>query len=196
MSKYDTNSIKQLRTRIQNTPVKKIVLGAGNSWYGVDWIATNEEELDITNEEDWEFLFGTTRADYIFAEHVWEHLNARDTQYANRNVYNYLKRHGNFRIAVPDGNFPDQAYIDHVRPGGIGAGADDHKFLYTHKTLLDRLHKVPFMVELLEYWDEKGKFHYQEWDVTGGKVSRSKRFDSRNDKDTLNYTSIIADCRK
>lgn len=194
--KYFNNTLKQLRNTIINSSVKKIVIGAGDVYYGPEWIATNVEDLDITNPQDWQFFFGDTQADCIFAEHVFEHLTPKETMDALTNIFNYLKKGGNLRIAVPDGLFPNEDYINHVKPNGIGAGSDDHKILYTYKTLSDVLHQVPFMVELREYWNEQGYFVETYWNVQKGQVSRSRRFDSRNQGDKINYTSIIVDCIK
>jgi predicted SAM-dependent methyltransferase len=196
MSKYFNNTLRQMRNTIMNAKTKNIVLGAGDVYYGPEWIATNIEDLDITNEDDWKFFFGNTKADNIVAEHVFEHLTEKETYDALRNIYNFMKKGGNFRIAVPDGLFPDQGYIDHVKPNGIGAGSDDHKVLYTHKTFMQTLSQVPFRVEMMEYWDEQGKFHYNEWDVKLGTINRSKRFDERNADGVLKYTSLIADATR
>jgi len=53
-----------------------------------------------------------------------------------------------------------------------------------------------FIVELLEYFDSEGKFHFVDWDVGSGKINRSKRFDERNRNGILRYTSIILDAYK
>jgi predicted SAM-dependent methyltransferase len=91
---------------------------------------------------------------------------------------------------------PDSAYIDYVRPGGTGVGADDHKILYTYKTMTQRLEKAGFRVKLLEYWDEGGKFHYIDWTDEGGRIKRSRRYDDRNKDGKLGYTSLIVDAVK
>jgi len=130
------------------------------------------------------------------AEHVWEHLTPHDTALANLNCYTFLKRGGRLRLAVPDGFHPDPAYIDYVRPNGNGAGADDHKILYNYKIMKANLEKVGFTVELLEYWDEAGKFHGCNWTDEGGHIRRSSRYDERNQHGKLAYTSLIVDAIK
>ena len=52
------------------------------------------------------------------------------------------------------------------------------------------------MIDLLEYFDEKGEFHYKEWSPHDGMIYRSKRFDERNQNDLFNYTSLILDAKK
>ena len=100
------------------------------------------------------------------------------------------------RIAVPDGLHPDPAYIDQVKPGGSGSGSDDHKVLYTYKTLSKLLESVGFEIRLLEYFDEEGKFHYSEWSPDDGMIRRSSRFDQRNTVVPNAYTSLILDALK
>lgn len=194
--KYDSNTLKQLRNRFQHADSLKVVLGAGDVWYGRRWIETNQEDLDILVREDWEYFFGDKKADYMLAEHVWEHFTEEQAMLGFRNVHAFLKDTGNFRIAVPDGHFPNQDYIDAVKPGGIGAGADDHKILYTVEKLLKMLDQIPFRTTALEYFDKKGTFHYLDWDTYQGKISRSRFFDDRNTDDQIVYSSIIIDCKK
>lgn len=58
------------------------------------------------------------------------------------------------------------------------------------------LESIGFKVQLLEYWDELGNFHFVDWSDEAGRVSRSRRFDSRNIDGKLNYTSLIIDAIK
>jgi predicted SAM-dependent methyltransferase len=172
---------------------KKFSIGSANTDIGKDWFSTDIDVLNIVREKDWVRLLWFVRLDNIVAEHVWEHLNESDTAAANRNCFKFLKKNGIMRIAVPDGFHPDKNYIDYVKPGGHGAGADDHKILYTYKSMVKKLEESGFKVELLEYWDENGKFHFTEWSDDGGKISRSKRYDDRNINGELKYTSLIVD---
>jgi predicted SAM-dependent methyltransferase len=132
----------------------------------------------------------------FLAEHVWEHLGSRQAIIANANCFEFLRPGGRLRIAVPDGFHPDPAYIEYVRPGGTGAGADDHKVLYNYKLISEELKNVGFEFRLLEYWDENGQFHFQEWSSEDGHISRSKRYDPRNQDGSLTYTSLIVDAIK
>jgi predicted SAM-dependent methyltransferase len=100
------------------------------------------------------------------------------------------------RVAVPDGFHPDLQYIEDVRPGGTGFGADDHKVLYDHSTLSQLFEKAGFEVQLLEYFDRRGAFRRADWLENEGRINRSSRFDPRNQDGTLRYTSIILDARK
>jgi len=194
--------LQELRNRINKfmffCRMKKIKFNIGSSGInsGDDWFATDIDTLDITKYENWRRHLFFLRLDNIIAEHVWEHLTDTDTQLANKNCFRVLKKKGVLRIAVPDGFHPDKNYIEYVKPGGNGAGAEDHKILYTYKTMKDRLEKVGFTVNLLEYWDEQGKFHFTDWSDEGGRIRRSKRYDHRNNDGKLNYTSLIVDAVK
>jgi predicted SAM-dependent methyltransferase len=175
---------------------RKFNVGSGGINPDKNWYATDIRTLNITKSSDWKKLLLFLKVDNIMAEHVWEHLTDSDTALANKNCYRYLKRGGVLRLAVPDGFHPEKSYIEHVRPGGTGPGADDHKILYTYKTMKARLEAAGFKVNLLEYWDENGKFHYVEWSDEAGRISRSRRYDVRNQEGKLNYTSLIVDAIK
>lgn len=100
------------------------------------------------------------------------------------------------RIAVPDGMHPDPAYIDYVRPQDSGSDGQGHRQLCDYHSLSGQLQRVGFRVELVEHWDENGKFHYREWSSADGHINRSKRYDWRNQDGSLSYTSLIVDCIK
>lgn len=170
----------------------RIVVGAAHTHYE-GWVSTNIDSLDLLNLSDWETVVGDLRLDRVLAEHVWEHLTPDDGIKALQHVAMHLKPGGRVRIAVPDGNHPDASYIDHVRPGGSGPGANDHKILYTIETLESAMRKVGLVPEALEYWDTEGSFHAREWDSEDGQVLRSKAHDQRNADGVLRYTSLIVD---
>jgi len=175
---------------------RKFNVGSGGFNTDAGFFPTDIRILDITKSAHWDrLLLYSIRLDNIMAEHVWEHLNARDTELANENCFKYLKHGGVLRLAVPDGFKPDPAYIEYVRPGGTGAGADDHKILYNYKIMTERLEKAGFKVKLIEYWDENGQFHYTDWTNDNGWIERS-RFGDRNADGKLVYTSLIVDAIK
>jgi predicted SAM-dependent methyltransferase len=160
------------------------------------WLSTDLDILDAVRAMNWSFLFRKNSIEAILAEHVWEHLDIDDARRAARNCYRYLKTGGHLRLAVPDGYHPDQAYIEYVKPGGSGIGSDTHKHLYTYRDLTTLLNGVGFEVDLLEYWDECGQFHYKSWEKKDGLVLRSMNYDKRNRIVPLSYTSLIVDARK
>jgi predicted SAM-dependent methyltransferase len=160
------------------------------------WVSTDRQVLDLLRWESWERYFEPGSLDAILAEHVWEHLSADAALESAATCYRYLKPGGYLRIAVPDGYHPDSSYIEEVRPGGVGPGADDHKILYSYTSLLDLFTRVGFHVRLYEYFDEGGVFHFVDWDSADGMVQRSMRFDDRNSAGKLTYTSIVLDAIK
>ena len=87
-------------------------------------------------------------------------------------------------------------YIEAVKPGGTGDGSDDHKVLFNYKSLSYLLSKAGFQVKLLEWFDENGVFHFENWIETDGLIRRSTRFDERNIKNPTQYTSLIIDAIK
>jgi predicted SAM-dependent methyltransferase len=133
--------------------------------------------------------------DRILAEHVVEHWTTDELAAFCAAVGPRLAPDGFVRLAVPDGNHPDPAYREAVRPGGSGAGADDHKVLYTAASLREALDRAGFACDVVECFSEGGTFQRSEWDAADGLVRRSARFDPRNAGEPLAYTSLIVDCR-
>lgn len=172
---------------------RNIALGAGGLAQESGWTGTDKGDLDITNRKSFAHLWKPQSRERFVAEHVWEHLTPEDAKQATANCFEFLQRGGRLRIAVPDGNFPDQGYIDYVKPGGTGAGADDHKVLWTAETLERLLRDAGFETKLLEWWDKTGIFHAEFWESQDGHIRRSKRFDERNRDGQLRYTSLIMD---
>lgn len=179
--------------RLTTSP--KIILGASTTRYR-GWISTNIEGLNILNPQDWQRYFRPNSIAALLAEHVWEHLTESNGLQAAILCFEFLKRDGYLRIAVPDGFHPDPAYRELVRPNGTGAGAQDHKVFYTYETLGVLLQQAGFKPLFLEYFDETGKFHESDWDPEMGPVLRSARFDARNHDGQLKYTSLIVDAIK
>ena len=173
----------------------RVVIGSSKK-YSEGWIPTQFNQFNILNPKHWAFYFHKESIDAILAEHVWEHLSEDDGMIAANYCYSYLKPGGYIRLAVPDGNHPSKEYIDRVKPGGTGAGAMDHKVLYSFELFSDLFIKAGFKVEILEYFDATGDFNSVNWDISKGKIQRSAKYDDRNKNGDLNYTSIILDAYK
>ena len=192
-------TVKKNQLRIQrdinNSNDIKIVIGASNV-FDNNWIPTDQYNLDLLKTDSFKKLFKTKKATVFLAEHVWEHLTLDDGLIAIKNCYQYLDQGGYMRIAVPDGLHIDKNYIQTVDVGGTGEGSDDHKVLYTYKTLSEIFIKAGFKVELLEYFDENGKFHQTDWNKNKGMIHRSTRYDERNTSNPTAYISIIIDAIK
>lgn len=184
--------VDELKAQISACHPLRVVVGASGVFEG-GWLATDIDILNLLQDADWRVFFQPDSIHTILAEHVWEHLTEEQGLSAAKQCHKYLKPGGRLRIAIPDGLHPDPEYIEHVRVGGSGPGADDHKVLHTWKTLSAMLTRAGFRPELLEYWDEAAQFHHTDWQAEEGMVHRSRRFDQRNRDGVLRYTSLIVD---
>jgi predicted SAM-dependent methyltransferase len=173
----------------------KVVVGSSDI-FEAGWIPSEWHFLNLLKPQEWLTFFKEDSISTILAEHVWEHLTPEEGKIAVSTCYRFLKKGGRLRIAVPDGLHADPVYIEHVKPGGTGAGADDHKILYTYKIMTNVLEEAGYTVQLLEYFDEAGVFHQHTWDAKEGYIHRSIKNDKRNADGKPNYTSLIVDAIK
>ena len=176
----------------------RVIIGAGKTVFD-GWISTQEDELNLLNEEDFKVLCSKEKVDAFLAEHVWEHMTYEEGIIAAKNCFKYLKDGGYMRVAVPDVNFRNDWYQNMVKVGGNGDPnhpAYSHKIVYDYKTFCEVFLQAGFEVELLEYCDEDGIFHYKYWNERDGKIGRSLRFDTRNSDPKLGMVSIILDAKK
>ena len=164
----------------------------GSSFAG--WLCTSVSTLDALEANDWRNIFRPASVSTILAEHVIEHWTMDQFGSFLGIARSFLSPGGFIRIAVPDGLHPDAAYIESVKPGGIGPGADDHRVLYNYQTLSRLVSDKGFQCNLLEYFDEEGQFHPSAWNAEAGFVERSEQHDPRNQERPLAYTSLIVDC--
>ncbi|KAB8138128.1 SAM-dependent methyltransferase [Gracilibacillus oryzae] len=177
----------------------KVVIGAGDHNNNPTWLQTQESELNLLRKSDWEKNFSSNTLQAIVAEHVWEHLTYEEGVSAAEICYEFLRPGGYVRCAVPDGYFPDKEYQNVIKVGGPGPEnhpAASHKIVHNYKTLRSLFEKAGFIVDLLEYCDEKGNFHESQWDEKTGFIYRSKRFDHRNKSGKLKFVSVIVDAVK
>ena len=179
------------------TPLR-IIIGAGSQrWPG--WFPTQQADLDLLDPATWERFLGDRRPDALLCEHVWEHLTPAEARIAAATCFRFLKPGGSLRCAVPDANFPDAEYQRNARPGGPGPAdhpAADHKILYDYRAFVAVFAEVGFEVDLLEWCDETGRFHFRYWDPADGPIYRSLRSDHRNADGKLRFVSLIVDARK
>ncbi|WP_062104373.1 class I SAM-dependent methyltransferase [Bacillus niameyensis] len=177
----------------------KVVIGAGEYNNNPGWIHTQEDELNLLDENTWSNRFAPNSVTAILVEHVWEHLTWEEGLAAARLCYKYLKPSGYIRCAVPDGFFPDENYQNTVKVGGPGPKdhpAASHKIVYNYKTLTNLFESAGYQVKLLEFCDEEGLFHFSKWYGKDGVIFRSKQYDPRNQGDQLLCPSLILDAIK
>ncbi len=170
----------------------KLIVGSGGTTQ-VSWFATDIHTLDLTRESDFRKYFKKRKIKKILAEHVLEHLTNQDLELMLKNLSLYCSPECNIRIAVPDGFHRNKNYFEYVKPGGSGEGAADHKNLFNYKTLTDMFSRSGFIANLIEYWDEHGKFYSIYANDENGIVYRSFINDERNADGNPNYTSLIVD---
>ncbi|WP_186577018.1 class I SAM-dependent methyltransferase [Aquibacillus kalidii] len=176
----------------------KVVIGAGEYHNNPGWLRTQETELNLLRKRDWEKKFGSNSLAAILAEHVWEHLSYEEGIIAARNCFDFLSEDGYVRCAVPDGFFRNKEYQRTVQVGGPGPEdhpAASHKIVHNYRTITSMFKQAGFRVNLLEYCNEVGEFHCNDWDEKEGFIYRSLRFDHRN-KDRLAFPLLIVDVVK
>lgn len=177
----------------------KLVIGAGEYNNNPGWIHTQEEELDVLDESSWQNRFDVHSINAILAEHVWEHLTYEEGVAAAKLCRTYLKSLGYIRCAVPDGYFPDESYQQMVQVGGPGPKdhpAASHQIVHTFQSIIRLFETAGYEVKLLEYCDENGEFHQEDWDGDDGVIFRSKKYDPRNQGEQLVFPSLIIDAIK
>ncbi|WMT39694.1 SAM-dependent methyltransferase [Paenibacillus sp. D2_2] len=178
-------------------PIRLIIGASSQSYAG--WIQTQEDELNLLSRSNWEQSFPLGKVKAILAEHVWEHLTYEEGVEAARICFDFLEHQGYIRCAVPDGFFQNEWYQDIVKIGGPGPKdhpAATHKIVHTYKTLSRMFEEAGFKVKLLEYCDEHGQFHFNQWNAEQGFIYRSYRYDHRNQNNELGFVSIIVDAVK
>jgi len=172
-----------------------LIVGAGYSRFK-GWFSTDIATLDVTNENHFKKYFKIKKINKILAEHVLEHLTDEELELMVKHLYKYSADDINIRIAVPDGYHSDLEYLDLVKPGGRGEGAEDHEHLFNYTTLSLIFEKQSFVSYPKEYWDEKGEFHTTYSNDEFGKIRRSFINDDRNKDKVPYYTSLIIDFKK
>jgi len=180
---------------IKNNEKIKIIIGASKTDYK-GWFQTEQYFLDLTKKNDFVRMFSKKKMNYVLAEHVLEHLTNDAIQSMLRNFWEFSEKDITIRIAVPDGFHKDSEYIEMVKPGGNGNGADDHKNLFTYKSLSKLFEDAGFKSNPVEYWDENGVFHQGYTNDDKGYIKRSFINDSRNISGKPIYTSLIIDFTK
>ncbi|WP_242222339.1 SAM-dependent methyltransferase [Bacillus cereus group sp. BfR-BA-01380] len=151
--------------------------------------------LNLLKREDWTKQFAPNSIEAILAEHVWEHLTYEEGREVAKICYEFLQPGSHLRCAVPDAFFPDEDY-QVGGPGLLDHPAASHKIVHNYKTMTSMFEEAGFEVKLLEYCDENGEFHYNDWNEKDGFIYRSKRFDHRNQDGQLGFVSLIVDAVK
>jgi predicted SAM-dependent methyltransferase len=93
-----------IQNYLENHSVRKLHLGCGpyvhHGWLNTDFSPQRPEVLFLDASQG--FPFADETFDYIFSEHMIEHLTYQDGISMLRNCYRILKPNGKIRIATPD----------------------------------------------------------------------------------------------
>lgn len=173
----------------------KVIVGS-TAARQVGWISSNYPLLDLTDSRMFAELFDSGTVSNFLADHALDYLSPEDFANAVNKTFEYLKQGGLLRITVPDGFDPDANYIDQSNLGGYGLGAGGHKVLYNYRTFSCLLENAGYKVRLLEWYDEQGIFHHENWDVDGGLIKRSMNNEPCIRDNPKAYTSLIIDASK
>jgi predicted SAM-dependent methyltransferase len=159
----------------------KIIVGANGTTQS-GWLSLERSRLDLRDRHTWARLFRPGSIEAVLTEHVLEHLTPEEAGRAARNVHEFLRPEGYWRIAVPDANNPSKWYQLCSRPGSLlhlianvlyTPGEPFHKVFYKHCSLTSLLTGAGFVPRLLEWYDEEGRFHRENWSHSDGEVRRS-----------------------
>jgi predicted SAM-dependent methyltransferase len=164
----------------------KIIIGAGPQKME-GWLATDIDQLNIVEESSWRRLFNPGSIDRVLAEHVLEHLSLRELRDTLGNVHKYLKPGGLLRLAVPDAFHPSRYYYNLVKPGGWETPYE-HMLFLDYEMLSRIASELGFEVRLLEYFDENGVFHSEDYDSKDGIIRRCARHNvglDTNDREVM-----------
>ena len=98
---------------LKNNEVKKLHIGAGNRKIK-DWLNTDIGNkkimpvIDVTKR----FPFNTNTFDYVFSEHMIEHINYHDGIKMLNESFRVLKSNSKIRISTPNLQFLIDLYLD------------------------------------------------------------------------------------
>lgn len=149
----------------------KIIIGA-NGTTQPTWLSLERSHLDLRDRDTWARLLRPGSVDAVLTEHVLEHLTPEEAGRAARNVHEFLRPGGYWRIAVPDANNPSKWYQFCSRPGSLlhlianvlyTPGEPFHQVFYKHRSLSSLLTNAGFVPRLLEWHDGEGRFHRESW---------------------------------
>ena len=153
---------------LKNNKIKKLHLGSGNhkinGWLNADIEATSlVAYIDVTKK----FSINNEMIDYIFSEHMIEHINHHDGLKMLNESFRILKSSGKIRISTPDLQFLVDLYLDknnqlkndyikwtcknyQLNEANVSEVINNffsswgHKFIYDKKTIESTLKKAGF----------------------------------------------------
>jgi predicted SAM-dependent methyltransferase len=177
-------------TQTCNAPLR-LNIGAGGTEYP-GWISAEKREFDIVATPSFSRFFGEYKIRNILAEHVIEHIRRDEFQLFLIKIRPFLHKNATIRIAVPDASHPSRYVRDLTKPGGLEAGANDHKEFYNIGMMELIAQQAGYRLKPVEYFDSNGFFHYIEQNWENGYISRSfKNYRGRFTSDKNEYNMMI-----
>ncbi len=175
----------------------RIIAGAAETFRD-GWYSTNEPWLDVIEPADRRCVFhGKRLITHVVAEHVFEHLTYDESRKARVSISYYRVDGGGLRIAVPDGDHPDEDYLRHVGINGIGADAADHGQLPDVDVVFQLFREAGFEPTHLEGYDSNGNLVRNSYSTDDRFIQRSRGnalLDSRNNWGFVDAdTSLVVD---
>ena len=172
----------------------RIIIGASSTRES-GWISTEQDFFDLTDQDTISKFLSKSKVDAYLLEHVLEHLSVDDSELALSLLANTLKPDGYIRIAVPDGNHPDDDYLRYV---GID-GPDDHKHLWRVGDFERISDELGLNLTALEFCDElRVRRKIQQLDDRGLITRRflNLNSDHSNWQSSIGPSSLIVDLQK
>lgn len=121
LARFSHRSIRgAVKRYLAENPVGRLHLGAGNStsagWLGTDLIPLSPDiiRMDVTAP----FPIEDQSFDYIYSEHLIEHLTWQENLFVLKECYRILKQGGKIRIATPDLDVLLRLYHNDVSAAG------------------------------------------------------------------------------
>ena len=153
---------------LKNNEVKKLHIGGGTRKIK-DWLNTdigNKKIMPVIDSTK-RFPFNTNTFDYVFSEHMIEHIKYQDGVKMLNESFRVLKSNGKIRISTPDLQFLIDLYLDknnqlqndyikwscktyQLSEGSITELINNyfhswgHQFIYDKKTIESTLNKAGF----------------------------------------------------
>jgi predicted SAM-dependent methyltransferase len=163
------NDKRVIQNHLAEQPLKKLQIGCGthplDGWLNSDFYPKSKEHihLDATKR----FPLADETLDYVYCEHMIEHINYPSGHSMLKECFRVLKVGGKVRVATPDLAFlidlyrPDKSplQVDYVMAGSIYCNAPvpydtfvinnfvrdwGHQFIYDEKTLRYSLEQAGF----------------------------------------------------
>jgi predicted SAM-dependent methyltransferase len=117
---YESKSEEQIKNYILSHKIRKLQIGAGLNDLS-DWLNTDIREHNHTVYLDAakRFPIEDNTFDYVFSEHMIEHIDYNDGLFMLKECFRILKNNGKIRITTPNLKFLVELYQENKTPTQI-----------------------------------------------------------------------------